>query len=89
MAGTFISRQEKSTWGIPCNQNAEGKLFVGKGYGTSFDSQFPDALVARVVRCLSNNRNGRNGRFWINLKKETVTMTVGESADNRYQTKPY
>lgn len=89
MAAAFVSRHEKSTWGIPCNQNAEGKLFVGKGYGTSFDSQFPDATATRVLRCLATNRNGRNGRFWVHLKKETVTMAFGESSENKYLTKPY
>ncbi len=89
MAGAFISRHEKSTWGIPCNQNAEGKLFVGKGYGTPFDTQFADELTARILRCLTANRNGRNGRLWVNLEKKTVTMAVGESSENKYLTKPY
>lgn len=89
MAGAFISRHEKSTWGIPCNQNSQGKLFVGKGYGTRFDTQFAKDLTDRVTRCLATNRNGRNGRFWVNLEKKTVTMAVGESSENRYQTESY
>ena len=45
MAGAFISRQEKSSWGIPCNQRSDGELFVGKGYGTTFVSQLPDLAL--------------------------------------------
>jgi hypothetical protein len=89
MAGAFISRHEKSTWGIPCNQNSEGKLFVGKGYGTPFETQFAEELAGRVKRCLATNRNGRNGRFWLNIEKKTVTMAVGESSENKYLSKSY
>jgi hypothetical protein len=89
MAGAFISRHEKSTWGIPCNQNAQGKLFVGKGYGTPFDTQFATDITSGVKTCLSTHRNGRNGRFWVNLQKKTVTMAVGESSENKYVIKTY
>jgi hypothetical protein len=85
MAGAFVSRQEKSSWGVPCNQRSDGELFVGKGYGTTFDSQF-DSIGSRVAKSLSKNRGERNGRFWIDKKKQTVTMAVGESADNQYLT---
>jgi hypothetical protein len=85
MAGTFVSRHEKSTWGVPCNQRADGELFVGKGYGTSFDSQFV-GLTARIRKCLRDNRADRNGRFWVNVEKKTIRMAVGESADNEYKT---
>ena len=82
MATTFISRQVKSSWGIPANQNAEGELFVGKGWGTPFFSQFPPEIATRVVRCLAKNRGSRNGRFWVNLATVTVTMQIGEAAEN-------
>ncbi|MEK6285785.1 MAG: hypothetical protein AABO57_08595 [Acidobacteriota bacterium] len=82
MSTDFISRQEKSSWGIPANQNADGELFVGKGWGTSFASQFPTDITTRVTRCLATNRGDRNGRFWINLKTETITMMIGDGADN-------
>lgn len=88
MAGAFISRQEKSSWGVPCNQRSDGALFVGKGYGTSFESQF-DGISARVTKCLRENRGDRNGRFWIDVKKKTVTMAVGESSENSYQTSAF
>jgi hypothetical protein len=85
MAGAFISRQEKSSWGIPCNQRSDGELFVGKGYGTTFVSQLPD-LATPVGSCLTKIRSNRNGRFWVNKAKGTVTMAVGESSENKYQT---
>ena len=81
MATTYIPRQEKSLWGIYCNQNAEGELFVGKGWGTTFASQFPD-IAARVQRCLMSHRGDRNGHFWINLATSTIEMQVGDGADN-------
>lgn len=84
MAGDFISRQEKSSWGVPCNQRSDGALFVGKGYGTTFSSQF-EGLAPRVAKALSDTRGVRNGRFWFNKEKQTVTMAVGESAENRYR----
>ncbi|HWX56416.1 MAG TPA: hypothetical protein VN176_17660 [Verrucomicrobiae bacterium] len=83
MGASFIPRQVKSSWGIPSNQNAEGELYVGKGWGTPFGTQFPSEITTRVTRCLNQNRGDRNGRFWVNLKKETVTMMVGDSAANQ------
>jgi hypothetical protein len=82
-AGTFVSRQEKSSWGIPCNQNATGKLFVGKGWGAPFEDQLPEVLD-RVTRCLAKNRGNRNGRFWVNKGDKVVTMAVGDGAENTY-----
>jgi hypothetical protein len=81
MATTFITRQEKSLWGIYCNQNAEGELFIGKGWGTTFASHFPE-ITARVQACLAENRGDRNGHFWINFATETITMQIGDGADN-------
>ena len=83
MAGSFVSRQVKSSWGVPCNQRADGELFVGKGYGTSFGSQF-GKLTTDVAKCLQANRGDRNGRFWVHVSQKTVTMAVGESANNEY-----
>jgi len=88
MAGAFISRQEKSAWGIPCNQRSDGQLFVGKGYGTTFASQLPE-IAPRIARCLVENRGDRNGRFWVNKAKGTITMAVGESSENTYETRPF
>ena len=85
MAATYFSRQVKSSWGVPANQNASGELFVGKGWGTPFASQFPQEITNRVLRCLTKNRGDRNGRFWVNLKTETVTMMIGDAADNEIQ----
>ena len=85
MAGSFVSRQVKSSWGVPCNQRSDGELFVGKGYGTSFGSQFRKETTD-VAKCLQANRGDRNGRFWVDVAQKTVTMAVGESADNKYLT---
>lgn len=85
MPGAFISRHEKSSWGIPCNQKSDGQIFVGKGYATSFVSQLPE-IAPRIVQCLTANRGDRNGRFWVNKAKGTVTMMVGESSENTYLT---
>jgi hypothetical protein len=89
MATTFFSRQEKSTWGIPANQNANGELFVGKGWGTPFASQFSQEETDRVRQCLTKTRGDRYGRFWVNRATETVTMMVGDSADNEIQDAKY
>lgn len=55
---------------------------MGKGWGAPFASQFPPAITRRVERCLAENRGDRNGRFFINLDTETITMYVGDGADN-------
>lgn len=88
MAGAFISRQVKASWGIPCNQNANGELFVGKGFVVSLASQLPE-IASRVERCLAVNRDGRNGRFWLDKAKEEITMMVGEASENTYLTRPF
>jgi hypothetical protein len=41
-------------------------------------------MAADIRQAIEKVRGGRNGRFWINLKSRTVTMAVGESADNEY-----
>lgn len=78
----FIPRSEKASWGIPCNQDAQGELFVGKGMTCPFATQFPPAITARVASCLAENRGHRNGHFWINMATETITMQIGDGADN-------
>lgn len=80
---TYIPRNEKAAWGIPCNQNAQGELFVGKGMTCPFASQFSADITTRVATCLTGNRADRNGRFWINLKTSTITMQIGDGADNQ------
>ena len=85
MAGSFISRDEKSSWGIPCNQKSDGELFVGKGYRAPLADQLSGAVAARIARCLTDTRGDRNGRFWVDLEKEVVTMAYGESSANTYK----
>lgn len=80
--GVFFPRDVKNSWGIPCNQNAQGELFVGKGMECRFESQFPPDLAERVQRCLASNRGDRNGRFWMNLETAVITMQVGDSSEN-------
>lgn len=82
MSTDYISRQEKSTWGIYCNQNVYGELFVGKGWGTTFSSQFSADITTRVKHCLTKHRGDRNGHFWVNLAKGTVTMMIGDGREN-------
>ena len=80
----FITRSEKASWRIPCNQNADGELWVGKGYEKRLEGQLGEDLAKEVARALRRTRGGRNGRFWIDLETRTVTMAVGESAENTY-----
>ena len=89
MAGAFITRSEKASWGIPCNQRADGDLFVGKGYKTSLADQIGAKEASAIKACLENHRGNRNGRFWVNLKAKTVTMMIGESSENTPQTEHY
>jgi hypothetical protein len=84
MVVEFISRQEKASWGIPCNQSANGKLWVGKGYVCLLAGQFGPKNAAAIAGALARGRHERNGRFWVNLEKQDVTMAIGNSADNRY-----
>jgi hypothetical protein len=86
MASVFIPRSEKATWGIPCNQRADGSLWVGKGYECGFAEQLGDETEQAVCEALEAGRGTRNGRFWVNLKRRTVTMQVGASYENRQDT---
>jgi hypothetical protein len=79
----FFPRSEKASWGIPCNQNAQGEIFVGKGMTCPFATQFSPEMTARVLRCLARNRGDRNGHFWVNFATLTIMMQVGDSASNR------
>jgi hypothetical protein len=85
----FVARAVKASWGIPCNQNSVGDLYVGKGFTTTAESQFGNDTPDAIKRALSRRRGDRNGRFWVDLKKRKVTMAVGESADNRYDDVSY
>jgi len=87
--GTFFPRNVKNAWGIACNQNAQGELYVGKGMECRFDSQFSLELAERVQSCLAANRGDRNGRFWMNLETSVVTMQVGDSASNETLAAPF
>ncbi|HEV8573477.1 MAG TPA: hypothetical protein VGR43_02095 [Dehalococcoidia bacterium] len=80
----FIPRREKAAWGIPCNQNADGDVFVGKGYEKSVASQFGVEIERAVKRALQRGRGDRNGRFWVDLETRQIKMAVRESADNEY-----
>ncbi len=85
-SGIFISRAEKASWGIPCNQKADGTLWVGKGYEKSLDGQFGHTVANAVRHALSKERGERYGRFWTDLEERKVTMAVGDSADNKNKT---
>jgi hypothetical protein len=88
MATTFIERSVKAGWGIPCNQRADGSLWVGKGYECPLGEQLDDEIEEAVREALETGRGDRNGRFWVNLKKRIVTMQVGASYENRHHEEP-
>jgi hypothetical protein len=89
MASVFIQRSEKATWGIPCNQRADGSLWVGKGYECGLGEQLGDGIEQAIREALEVGRGSRNGRLWVNLKKRTVTMQVGAGYKNRQHTEPF
>jgi hypothetical protein len=80
----FIPRAVKASWGFPCNQKADGSLWAGKGYECPLEDQFEEDMVSDIRNAIQRTRGSRNGRFWINLKSRVVTMAVGESSDNEY-----
>lgn len=89
MATTFIERSEKAGWGIPCNQRSDGSLWVGKGYECELGEQLGIEVEESILKVLAAGRGNRNGRFWLNLKKRTVTMQVGASYQNTHHTKAF
>jgi hypothetical protein len=89
MKTTFIERSQKAAWGIPCNQRANGSLWVGKGYECELGEQLGSDIEARVQEALEAGRGDRNGRFWVNLKKQLVTMQVGESYENKHHVESF
>ena len=86
MATMFIKRSEKAAWGIPCNQTADGRLWVGKGNGDecALGEQLGSEREKAIREALETGRGDRNGRFWVNLKKRIVTMQVGASYENTH-----
>jgi hypothetical protein len=84
-AGTFISRREKASWGIPCNQSADGRLWAGKGYEKSLRGQFGEEVASQISEALTRGRGERTGRFWVDLETRTITMMVGNSNDNEQE----
>lgn len=89
MATAFIERSEKAAWGIPCNQRADGTIWVGKGFRCSLAEQLGDEIEEAIREALEAGRGNRNGRFWVNLKKRTVTMQVGASYENTQHTESF
>jgi hypothetical protein len=85
-SGIFISRDEKASWGIPCNQKADGTLWVGKGFRKTLSGQFGATVASALLNALNKERGERYGRFWADLEECKVTMAVGESANNKYKT---
>lgn len=82
MAVTFIEQSEKAGWGIPCNQRADGSLWVGKGFECGLGDQLGSETEETIREALEVGRGNRTGRFWVNLKKRIVTMQVGASHEN-------
>ncbi len=79
---TYHPRQVKAEWGIPCNQDANGDLWTGKGYKKTLASQLSAAEAAAIKRAIDRGRGDRCGRFWVDREKKIVTMMVGASEDN-------
>ena len=85
-SGVFISRDEKASWGIACNEKADGTLWVGKGSQKSLSGQLGQPIHTAVLAALRRERGERYGRFWVDVEDRKVTMAVGESASNEYKT---
>jgi hypothetical protein len=81
----FISRQVKASWGFPCNQNAEGVLWAGKGYEKRLSGQLGKKAESDLLAALTAGRGDRNDRFWVDMEERMVTMMIGEAADNKYK----
>jgi hypothetical protein len=85
----FHSRETKAEWGIPCNQNTAGELWVGKGYKKTYAGQFSATEAVAVRQAIERVRSSRYGRFWVDREKKKITMMVGKSEDNTYDTANY
>jgi hypothetical protein len=81
----FISRQVKASWGLYCNQNAEGVLWAGKGYEKRLSGQLGKKAETDILAALTSGRGDRNGHFWVDMEERTVTMMIGEATDNKYK----
>ena len=81
----FISRQVKASWGIPCNQNTDGILWVGKGFVKRLSGQFGKKIDSEILAAITAGRGDRYGRFWVDLETRTVTMMIDEASENKYK----
>jgi hypothetical protein len=81
----FIARKVKASWGFPCNQNTDGYLWAGKGYEKRLSGQLGKKADTEIFAAISAARGTRYGRFWVDMETRTITMAVGESADNKYE----
>ena len=84
MATAFIERSEKAGWGIPCLQDVDGRLWVGKGKVCGLGDQLGSEIEEDVWEALERGRGNRNGHFWVDRKKRIVTMQVGAPHENRH-----
>lgn len=80
----FIAREEKASWGFPCNQKADGTLWAGKGFKKTLTGQLGLKPTVEIQRALTKARGSRNGRFWVDFEERQITMAVGDSGDNKY-----
>jgi hypothetical protein len=81
----FVARKVKASWGFPCNQNTDGHLWAGKGYEKRLSGQFGKKAESDILAAITAARGNRYGRFWVDMEARTVTMAVGDSADNKYE----
>jgi len=89
MQTVFFERSEKAAMGIPCNQKSDGSLWVGKGYKCPLAEQLGAEIERAVRKALERGRGDRNGRFFVNIAKRTVTMYFGASYDNDVKTETF
>ena len=85
MTTRYYTRNVKAEWGIYCNQSADGRLWVGKGYRRSLAGQLGEAVAAAVRDALEDGRGDRCGHFWLDLETRTLTMMVGVSYENEVE----
>jgi hypothetical protein len=79
----YISRAEKASYGLPCNEKSDGTLWAGKGYEKSLHGQLGEKIADAVRQALLAKRGERRGRFWVDVEERKVTMMIGESVENK------
>lgn len=88
MAVSFITREAKSKFGVPCTEDANG-LWIAKGktpHGLPLEDLLSAEEVSEIQDILVQGRRNRMGRFWIDRASRKVTMMVN-SKNNKNKMK--